>query len=43
MKVFIEDPNTNDIVINNVSYRKLGKLKNDEEKVLVDYKMKLDS
>lgn len=32
MKIYIEDKDANDIVINNVSCRKLGDLKNNEEK-----------
>ncbi len=32
MKIYIEDPYSNDIVINDVSCRKLGTLKNNEEK-----------
>ena len=35
MKVYIEDPYSNDIIINNVSCRKLGTLKNNEEKTFV--------
>jgi len=33
MKVFIEDVTSSEIVINNVSYRKIGELKNGEEKI----------
>ena len=32
MKVYIEDPTANDLTINGVSCRKLGTLKNGEEK-----------
>ena len=35
MKIYIEDPSSNDLVINNVSCRKLGTLKNNEEKTFV--------
>lgn len=34
-KVYIEDPYSNDLVIDNVTYRKLGTLKNGEEKSFV--------
>ena len=33
MKVYIEDATSSEIVINNVSYRKIGELKNGEEKI----------
>jgi hypothetical protein len=32
IKVYVEDPMSGELVINNVSYRKLGELKNGEEK-----------
>ncbi|MBO5211422.1 MAG: hypothetical protein J6B80_05785 [Clostridia bacterium] len=32
MKIYIEDPASNEIIINNVSCRKIGELKNGEEK-----------
>ena len=33
MKVYVEDPTSREIVINNVPCRKLGDLKNGEEKI----------
>ena len=36
MKVYLEDDASSEIVVNNVSYRKIGELKNGEEKVRSD-------